>query len=381
MLGGKRGSVDQRQPCGNGSSAPVSNGTLVMGDPSIDIANFNQLKKLKQANPKLKTLISVGGWSWSGRFSDMAATAKTRETFADSTVSFLRRYAFDGVDLDWEYPGGGGMAGNSSRPEDKTHFTLLLKELRAKLDAAGKADGKSYLLTIAAGIGTPYLNNTEMSKVATVVDWINVMTYDFNGDWQKTSGHNAPLYRDQAAEAANLPDAKQAYGEAAIAGFRKAGVPANKLVLGIPFYGRGWSDCGEAGNGQYKECSGPAKAAPTSNGTFTYDQLAAKYIGKNGYRRYWNENARVPYLYNASNRTFISYDDAESIRHKTAFIRSQGLAGAMFWELGGDADGKLLAGAAADLKQAATVPVPAPVAPGPVGWLAAILAWLLGHLR
>nr|1ITX_A Chain A, Glycosyl Hydrolase [Niallia circulans] len=328
----------------------VPNGTIVLGDPWIDTGktfagdtwdqpiagNINQLNKLKQTNPNLKTIISVGGWTWSNRFSDVAATAATREVFANSAVDFLRKYNFDGVDLDWEYPVSGGLDGNSKRPEDKQNYTLLLSKIREKLDAAGAVDGKKYLLTIASGASATYAANTELAKIAAIVDWINIMTYDFNGAWQKISAHNAPLNYDPAASAAGVPDANTFNVAAGAQGHLDAGVPAAKLVLGVPFYGRGWDGCAQAGNGQYQTCTGGSSVGTWEAGSFDFYDLEANYINKNGYTRYWNDTAKVPYLYNASNKRFISYDDAESVGYKTAYIKSKGLGGAMFWELSGD---------------------------------------------
>lgn len=350
----------------------VPNGTIVMGDPWIDAqksnpgdtwdetlkGNFKQLIKLKQANPNLKTIISVGGWSWSNRFSDVAASAATRETFADSAVNFLRKYQFDGVDLDWEYPVGGGLSGNSYRPDDKHNYTLLLQKIREKLDAAGAADGKHYFLTIASGAGPSFIQNTELSAIAQTVDWINIMTYDMNGGWQTISGHNAPLYYDPAAGNAGLPNASTFNDDAAITAYLGAGVPANKLVMGMPFYGRGWSGCAAAGNGQYQSCSGTASAGTWENGVFDFSDLEANYINKNGYARYWNDVAKVPYLYNPSNQMFITYDDSESIGYKTSYLKSHGLAGAMFWEFSGDRNKTLLNKLASDLTAPADTTAP-----------------------
>jgi chitinase len=353
----------------------VPNGTIVMGDPWIDAqksnagdtwdeplrGNFKQLIKLKQANPNLKTIISVGGWTWSNRFSDVAASATTRETFANSAVDFLRKYQFDGVDLDWEYPVSGGLPGNSYRPEDKQNYTKLLQTIRQKLDAAGAADGKTYLLTIASGAGPSFIQNTELSAIAQTVDWINIMTYDMNGGWQTQSGHNAPLYYDPAAGSANLPNASTFNVDAAVTAYFAAGVPANKLVLGVPFYGRGWAGCPAAGNGQYQNCTGTAQAGTWENGAFDFYDLEANYIGKNGYTRYWNDTAKVPYLYNAANKTFISYDDADSIGYKVSYLKTNGLAGAMFWEFSGDRNKTLLNKLASEL--AAPADTIAPSAP------------------
>ncbi|WP_375540964.1 glycosyl hydrolase family 18 protein [Paenibacillus tyrfis] len=333
----------------------VPNGTIVLGDPWIDVqksypgdtwdepikGNFKQLWKLKQANPNLQTIISVGGWTWSNRFSDVAAGADTRENFANSAVNFLRKYKFDGVDLDWEYPVNGGLAGNSRRAEDKQNFTLLLQKVREKLDAAGIVDGKHYLLTIASGASPSYVQNTELDKIAQTVDWINIMTYDFNGGWQTISGHNSPLYNDPAAVAAGLPNAAKFNVEAGVQGHLDAGVPANKIVVGMPFYGRGWSGCAATGNGQYQHCTGIPKGT-WEQGNFDFYDLETNYINKNGYTRYWNDVAKVPYLFNPSGGTFISYDDVESFGYKAAFVKSKGLGGAMFWEFSGDRNKTLL---------------------------------------
>jgi chitinase len=339
----------------NGDIA-VPNGTIVLGDPWIDVqkpndgetwadpvrGNISQLIKLKQANSHLKTIISVGGWTWSNRFSDVAASAQTRDQFANSAVDFLRKYQFDGVDLDWEYPVGGGLEGNSARPEDKQNYTLLLENIRKKLDTAGKADGKRYLLTIASGASPGFVNNTELKKIAKVVDWINIMTYDFNGSWQKTSAHNAPLYEDPAAVAAGVNSGSV---DSAVKGHLEAGVPEGKLVLGMPFYGRGWDGCPLLNNGEYQICAGASAVA----GFVNFNVLEDQYINKNGYTRYWNDKSKVPFLYNPSNGTFISYDDEESFGHKTDYIKSKDLGGALFWELSGDRNITLLNKLAADL--------------------------------
>ncbi|WP_082420557.1 glycosyl hydrolase family 18 protein [Paenibacillus sp. A3] len=322
----------------------VPNGSIVQGDTWADTGmsypgdtwdqplkgSFNQLIKLKKANPHLKTLISVGGWSWSNRFSDVAADPATRSNFAKSAVDFIRKYQFDGVDLDWEYPVSGGLAGNSKRPEDKQNFTLLLQAVRSELNAAGAADGKQYLLTIASGAGPNYVNNTELSKIAQTLDWINIMTYDFHGGWESKSGHNAPLYFDPAD---NSEDPVNFNVDKAVANHLNAGVPASKLVLGIPYYGKGWQGCASANNGQYQQCAGVSQKGTWENGSFDFYDLEANYINKNGYTRYWNNVTKTPFLYQPNGGIFISYDDAESIQHKVNYIKSKGLAGAMTWEV------------------------------------------------
>ncbi|MEI4791001.1 glycosyl hydrolase family 18 protein [Bacillus sp. FJAT-53060] len=340
----------------------VPNGSIVMGDPWIDAqksnpgdtwdepirGNFKQLLKLKKNHPHLKTFISVGGWTWSNRFSDVAANPAARENFAASAVDFLRKYGFDGVDLDWEYPVSGGLPGNSTRPDDKRNYTLLLQDVREKLDVAEAKDGKKYLLTIASGASPEYVSNTELNKIAETVDWINIMTYDFNGGWQNISAHNAPLFYDPKAKETGVPNAETFNIESTVKRYKEAGVKADKLVLGTPFYGRGWSGCESADDGEYQKC-GPANEGTWEKGVFDFSDLEKNYINKNGYKKYWNDRAKVPYLYNAENGNFITYDDEKSYGYKTDFIQSNGLSGAMFWDFSGDSNQTLLNKLAADL--------------------------------
>ena len=174
-------------------------------DPNAPGGNFGQLRKLKAQHPHLKTLISVGGWKWSGKFSDVALTAESRQKFAQSCVDFMREYGFDGIDIDWEYPGGGGQEGNTSRPEDKQNFTLLLQALRAQLRQQEATDERSYLLSISTAAVPTKFNNLELAQIHQYVDWIHVMTYDFHGDWEEQTNFNAPLYapaNDPAPDAA-----------------------------------------------------------------------------------------------------------------------------------------------------------------------------------
>nr|ALX35002.1 chitinase A [Bacillus pumilus] len=337
-------------------------GSIVMGDPWIDAqksnagdawdepirGNSKQLLKLKKNHPHLKTFISGGGWSWSNRFSDVAADPAARENFAASAVNLLRKYGFDGVDLDWEYPVSGGLPGNSTRPEDKRNYTLLLQDVPKKLDAAEAKDGKKYLLTIASGASPEYVSNTELDKIAETVDWINSMTYDFNGGWQSINAHNAPLFYDPKAKEAGVPNAETFNIESTVKRYKEAGVKADKLVLGTPFYGRGWSNCEPGDNGEYQKC-GPGKEGTWEKGVFDISDLEKNYINKNGYKRYWNDRAKVPFLYYAENGNFITYDDEESYGYKTDLIQSNGLSGAMFWDFSGDSNQTLLNKLAADL--------------------------------
>jgi len=224
---------------------------LTLGYPDVDPNNIKLLNALKQTNPNLKTLISVGGWSWSGRFSDAALTDASRTAFADSCVAFIVQYGFDGIDLDWEYPVSGGLASNVKRPEDKQNFTLLLQKIREKLDAQGALDNKHYLLTIAGGSDRSYVNNVELSKLSQYLDYATVMTYDLHGMWDNYTDLHAPLMDNSDVS----PQYKTSV-DASITNWGNASFPIDKLVLGIPFYGYIYSSVTNANNGLYQTYTG-----------------------------------------------------------------------------------------------------------------------------
>lgn len=299
---------------------------LTLGYPDIDIKNIQQLKKLREENPQLKLIISVGGWSWSGRFSDVALTESSRNNFADSAVDFILEHGFDGIDIDWEYPVSGGMASNVKRPQDKRNFTLLMKCLREKLEAQGAEDGKDYILSFAGGAGEDYLEKIELDKLQQYVDYINLMTYDMKGAWNKNTGFNAPLYSSDDTQQQRLNV------DFSINQWLEAGVPAEKIVMGVPFYGYRFNGVSNVNKGVYQPHSG--------GGSISYASVAEKYLGAEGYIRYFNVEAMVPWLYNGS--TFISYEDEASMKAKGEYIISKGLGGAMIWELSQDPNNVLL---------------------------------------
>jgi chitinase len=296
---------------------------ITMGYPDIDPKNFTLLQALKQNNPNLKTLISIGGWTWSGKFSDAALTDASRTLFADSCVAFIKQYGFDGVDIDWEYPVGGGLSTNVKRPEDKHNFTLLLQKIREKLDAQGAVDNKHYLLTIAGGAGSSYANNVEMSAIPQYLDYALIMTYDLHGTWDTYTDLHAPLYDNSDAS----PQYKASV-DSSINAWKTAGYPMDKLVMGIPFYGYLFSSVADVNHGLYQTYSGA--------NSISYAKIASSYLNQTGYIRYFHSQSMVPWLYNGS--TFITYEDAQSIGYKTDYIKAKGLGGAMIWELSQDPD-------------------------------------------
>ncbi len=315
----------------NYAFANVTGGKVVL-ERDNDAGNFARLNTLKARNPNLKILLSVGGWSWSDHFSDAALTDAARETFARSAIDLLTAHRLDGIDLDWEYPGQPGDD-NTYRSEDKQNFTLLLKTMREHLDAQSTQDGLSgadkYLLTIATGASQAYLDHTEMDVAQQYLDFVNIMTYDFAGSWSATTGHHTNLYVSAAA------GASERAANTGVDEHIRAGIPARKIVLGVAFYGRGWSGVTSAQNGLYQPYG-------ASTGSYAYHTLVAEYVDKNGFQRFWDDAAMAPYLWHADSTRFITYDDEESLRHKAEFVKAKGLGGVMYWEHSHDPDEALL---------------------------------------
>lgn len=283
------------------------------------------LREMKQEHPELTLLLSVGGWS-AGGFSEAASTEEGRKSMAASAVRVLSELPFDGIDLDWEYPSY-GEAEIASSPDDKRNFTLLLKTMREALDAKGSLDGRHYLLTIAAGADQYYVDGTEMDQVQQYLDFVQLMTYDMRGGFQVLTGHHTNLYTPTG-------DLFRISTDASVNIFVRAGVPKEKIVIGAAFYSRVWNQVPDRNHGLHQMAGSTGGYGPD------FTQLAAEFINKNGYTRYWDEEARAPYLFNGS--SLISYDDEESIQHKCDYVKDQGLAGVMFWEYGCDKTHRLL---------------------------------------
>lgn len=318
--------------------ANVTGGECVLGDSYADTdkfypgdtwdagalrGSFHQLQLLKAKYPKLKTVLSIGGWTWSGGFSDAAATEASRTKFAQSCAALAKKYGFDGLDVDWEYPGGGGMA--AGKPEDTANYTLLLAAMRKELDALGD---KTYELSIAAPAGPAMIAHLESAKIASIVDSIDVMTYDFHGAWEKTTNHNSPLFQppgDPAPAGWSTDGAVKAY--------LAAGVPASKLVIGAAFYGRGWSGVAATNDGLFQAASG-ASPGTWEQGILDFKDIQANYLPT--YAKHRDPVALVPWIYDASKQVMISYDDAESLGARAAYIQKNALGGAMIWELSSD---------------------------------------------
>ncbi|KAI8647976.1 Chitinase [Fusarium keratoplasticum] len=259
---------------------------------------IKQLYLLKKANRKLKVMLSIGGWTWSTNFAAVAGSTTTRATFAKSAVTLMKDWGFDGVDIDWEYP---------ANEDDATNMVLLLKAVRDELDsyAAEFASGHRFQLSIAAPAGFEHYSKLHLADLAQILDYINLMAYDYAGSWSTHTGHNANLYANDEE-----PDATPFNTDDAVRAYLDAGVPAEKLVLGMPIYG------------------------PGRRGVWDYSALP-----KDGAVPGFDPAARAHYSYNAATGEFISFDPPEAVQQKVAYLQQLGLGGAMFWEASADKSG------------------------------------------
>ena len=308
-------------------------GKTATDEDALKETDMAELHQLKEINPKLKVLVSVGGWTWSTYFSEVASTDAKRKVFAKSAVDFLLKYQLDGIDVDWEYPNQSG-AGNPYGPQDIENFTLLLKEMRVQLDAQSIKDARAeqdkYLLTIATGGDQAYVANTQLGEAQKYLDFINIMTYDFYNGWHSSTGHHANL-----STAKDDPAEEQKSILASIKGHVEAGVPLRKINLGIPFYGRKWEGVEAENNGLFQKA--------TSVGLIEYYRaIAQDCLTDDDYQQLWDSSAQVPYLWNEKERIFISYENQRSIKLKIDYLKKAGLGGVMFWEYSDDYHSELL---------------------------------------
>jgi chitinase len=336
----------------------------VSADESVDgreatsgplLGNFQQLRALKELHPHLKVLISLGGWTWSKYFSDAALTDESRATLVSSCIDLFVKGnlpdapgaaagVFDGIDLDWEWPGSEGNAGNIIRAEDRANFTKLAAEFRKQLDDLGAG----YLLTAFLPAAPAKIDaGFEVGKIFESLDFATVQGYDLHGAWESSTNHQSNLYaskNDPSSPRFSVADTVQAYLD--------RGAPASQLVVGVPFYSRGWTGVAPAGKGLYQPATG---AAPGTWEAGVDDYKVVKQRLGEGYERFWDGHAFASWLFDGT--TFWTFDDPKSMKHKAHFVLDKGLGGLMFWELSGDTpDGELIGAIADGLSHGSAAP-------------------------
>jgi chitinase len=275
-----------------------------------------ELYLLKKSNRKLKLMLSIGGWNWSTNFAGVAGDGKKRETFANSAVQIMKDWGFDGIDIDWEYPE------NKSEADD---LLSLLKAVRARLDsyAADQAPGHRFQLSIAAPASPQKYELLPLADIATVVDYVFLMAYDYvvplAGTIGTNSGHHANLFKSS-----EVPNSTPFDTDAAIQAYTAAGFPRQKLVMGLPLYGHSFG--GTEGMGEPFTTMGSGEGS-----IWNYKDLP-----RPGLDEKFDDSAKACYSHDEKIQEVVSYDCPKAVEAKAAYVKEHGLGGIMFWEASAD---------------------------------------------
>lgn len=330
-------------------------GKAILSDPAVDVgygsswftSNFYKLMRLKAANPHLKIMLSVGGWSYRNKFKTIVDKGLLN-TFARSCITLLtqatvsgHRYTyahlFDGIDIDWEFDDG----------DPGTYATAYLQLVRA-CKSAITASGKAYLLSVAlqaAQAAYAGANAIDVKTLAGLVSWINFMTYDFHGTWEATTNFAAPLYGRATSDTLAV--------DYAVKGLLRKQVPASKILLGMSYVGNTYKGVTVGTtHGLRQHTTGPAAGSVLGKygaGSIYYKTVVAYLLscancGRNGYTYYWDTKQRASWLYNKNKKFFVSYESPASARLKSFYVKNKGLGGVMCWEMCADTNGAALTG-------------------------------------
>ena len=292
-------------------------------DGRADGSHWMGLKKVQtflKRNPEVDGVLSIGGWGADG-FSDACLTQEGRRQLADSLLALMDECGFVGIDVDWEYPGVPGT-GIVSREEDVENWYALLALLREELDVRERLHGREYYLSVALGAGDSQLAVLEPERLAELIDQAVVMAYDLAG-FDRITGHHSALYPEED---------RPLSGARAVKTLVDGGLPAEKILLGMPAYGRVWRQVSGGGDGLGQ------RANTSGNKTISFDELLR--LEEQGYTRYFDEKAKVPWWFDGS--TYVSGDDDRSIAYKGKWVVDNGLQGIAVWQYTQDAEGAML---------------------------------------
>jgi len=297
---------------------------VLIKDGKPDISHWLGLEEVYSFLRKhrhIDGVMSIGGWGAEG-FSDACMTAEGRKQLAEHLLMTMEHFGFVGIDVDWEYPGVPGT-GIVSRPEDVENWYAFLELLREGLDLREDLYGREFILSVALGAGENHLNVLDLERLGSIVDQAVVMAYDLCG-FDRMTGHHAGLYPD---------DIRSGSGAFAVRKLVEAGFPAEKILLGVPAYGRVWRQVSGGGDGHDQ------RANTSGNKTITSDEVLR--LEDEGYPRRYDEKAQAAWWFDGS--TFVSAEDGQSIGYKGKWIVENGLLGAAVWQYSQDASGAMLA--------------------------------------
>jgi len=311
----------------------VPEGTLVFHDEYAGNKNIVKLKKLKQDNPHIKIIISIGGWSLSWTFSKIAADITLRKNFIKSSVNFIIQHDFDGIDIDWEFVGKQGIGFNYvDKINDKPNFLQMLKEFREEMD--NRSPNKHLELTAATGCNPQVIKNYEGTHQ--YLDYILLMSYDYSGSWEKYGGHLSSIYHNPSSKMNEENNCNMS-----VQNTLSIGYPANKICLGCPLYGRGWQKI-IPDKPEESKLFGPSVsgAAKTVSGSYGEPGMSSwrdiRNVIKNGeYTLHIDKISKTAYSVDVNGKTW-SHDSPETARYKAQYVKEKKLGGFLLWDLSDD---------------------------------------------
>eukprot|EP01112_Ceratiomyxa_fruticulosa_P004624 TRINITY_DN1515_c0_g1_i3.p1 TRINITY_DN1515_c0_g1~~TRINITY_DN1515_c0_g1_i3.p1 ORF type:complete len:452 (-),score=80.03 TRINITY_DN1515_c0_g1_i3:1273-2628(-) len=292
---------------------------------------YDKIIALKGYNPSLKLMIDFGGWSWGGvvvcpTFSALANNANSRNNFISQVIKYARTFGFDGIEIDWEYPGATDLGCN---PYDTQNFLALIQGLSSQIASEASSSGKPKLiLSIAAPAGKANIDTSNLPAVYKYLDYINLMTYDYEGPWENVTGENAPLYDPASNMNVNFT----------VSYYQQLGIPLSLINLGFASYGHDFSISSSLrppyGVGTPVQGAGAAGKCTGQTGTLAYYEILT-FLAESGVTKVFNTTYQTPYAYtsNSSPNTWVGYDDVQSFNVKLNYLKSKGLGGAFTWSL------------------------------------------------
>jgi chitinase len=262
----------------------------------------------------VKVILSLGGWGWDKQFASIVSKPEWEDRYARSVMEIVDQFNYDGIDFDWEYP---------DTKEEVVGFERLTRRFRKELDELGTKKGRSMQVTMAASSNPGTLKWLDKAFLLETMDWVNVMTYDFTGDWTNYAGHHSPLHASSKQPGGN-PRSTESTMRFLL---EERGIPANRLAVGIPLYGRGFN---------VAEPYASTKGAPRTRVPGGDYRNLHKLQGQEGWTRKWDDETKNPWLISPKGPVVIGYDDAESVAIKTEWAMKQGFRGVFFWQIHAD---------------------------------------------
>lgn len=262
---------------------------------------------------RVQVLLSLGGWGWDRQFAAIVAKPRAEDRYFASIMDLVDRFDYDGIDLDWEYP---------DTKDEVAGFERLARRFRKALDALGTRKSRIMTLTMAASSNPGTLHWLDRAFLLETMDWINVMTYDYAGEWTAYAGHHSPLFASP-----RQPDGPRSTAATMKYLINERRLPANRLAVGIPLYGRGFNV-----KEPYASTQGAPRTRLPSGDYANLHRLAAS----GDWIRRWDDQTKNPWLVSKKGDAVIGYDDAESVRIKTDWAMKQGVRGVFFWQIHAD---------------------------------------------